>query len=264
MGKQANKTLIGVFVLIAIVLVIAAVLAFGSGRFFKHTTKFVLFFEGSVKGLQVGAPVMFEGVKVGQVTDIALQLDAKDLSVFIPIYIEIDPATIKVINSTLPKGRDEYIQPLIEKGLRAQLQIQSFVTGQLMVYLDFWPEKPIRLVGAEDGAYPEIPTIPTDLQDLTRRLGSLPLKEILDKLNATLDGIERIANSPKLHASMDSLDRLLKNADRILAQYDGLGPQTNKTLEDVSRMSRSLRSLADYLERHPESIIKGKPSAKGE
>ncbi len=264
MGKQANKALIGVFVLVAITLVIAAVLAFGSGRLFKHTTKFVLYFDGSVKGLQVGSPVMFEGVKVGQVTDIVLQLNAKDLSVFIPIYIEIDPATIMVINSTSPKGKGEYIQPLIEKGLKAQLQMQSFVTGQLMVYLDFWPEKKLRLIGPEDGDYPEIPTIPTDLQDFTRKLGSLPLKEILDKLNTTLGGVERIANSPKLQASIDSLDRLLKNADKVVAQYDGLGSQTNKTLEDVSRMSRSLRSLADYLERHPEAIIKGKTPAKGE
>jgi paraquat-inducible protein B len=263
MSKQANKTAIGAFVLTAMILIIIAVVAFGSGRFFKHTSKFVLYFEGSVKGLQVGAPVLFEGVKVGQVTDIALRFNPKDLAVFIPIYIEIDPATIKVVGGAEAKGRTDYIRPLIEKGLKAQLQIQSFVTGQLMISLAFWPEKQMHFVAAEDEHFPEIPTVPTDFQDLAKRLGELPLKEILDKLNNTLAGIEKIANSPKVQASLDSLDRVLKNVDKIIVQYDGLGPQTNKTLEDVSRMSRSLRSLADYLERHPEAILKGK-SSKGE
>jgi paraquat-inducible protein B len=263
MGKQANKTAIGAFVLAAIILVVIAILVFGSGRFFKHTTKFVLFFEGSVKGLQVGAPVMFEGVKVGQVTDILLRFNPKDLSVFIPIYIEIDPATIMVVGGADTKRKTEYIQPLIEKGLKAQLQIQSFVTNQLMISLAFWPDKPIRSVATADEQFPEIPTVPTDFQDLAKKLGELPLKEILDKLNNTLAGIERIANSPKLYASLDSLDHVLKNMDKVVMQYDGLGSQTNKTLEDVSRMSRSLRSLADYLERHPEALIRGKPS-KGE
>jgi len=264
MGKQANKTVIGTFVLIAFMLVVTAILVFGSGRFFKHTRKFVLYFEGSVKGLQVGAPVMFEGVKVGQVTDIILQFNPKDLSVFIPIYIEIDPTTIMVIGGSNSGGKIEYIQPLIEKGLKAQLQMQSFVTGQLMIHLDFWPEKPIKFIAARNKEYSEIPTVPTDLQDLTKKLGELPLKEILDELNGTLAGIEKIANSPKLHASLDSLDHVLKDIDKVVMQYDGLGFQANKTLEDVSRMSHSLRSLADYLERHPEALIKGKTLTNGE
>jgi paraquat-inducible protein B len=167
-----------------------------------------------------------------------------------------------VVGGSDPKRRSEYIQPLIEKGLKAQLQMQSFVTGQLMIYLDFWPEKPIKFVVPTDERYPVIPTVPTDLQDLAKKFGELPLREILDKLNGTLAGIEKIANSPKLQASLDSLDHVLKNIDMVVMQYDGLGSQTNKTLEDVSHMSRSLRSLADYLERHPEAIIKGK--TKGE
>jgi paraquat-inducible protein B len=264
MSKQANKTLVGAFVVTAVILIIGALLVFGSGQIFKRTGKFVLFFEGSVKGLQIGAPVMFEGVKIGEVTDIALQFNEKDLSVFIPIYIEIDPSTIVVVGGSGRTDKAQYIQPLIQKGLKAQLQMQSIVTGQLMVYLDFWPDKPIKLVGSPDEKYKEMPTVPTDLQDLTKRLGELPLKDILVKLDGTLAGIEKLVNSPKLAEDLASLEQLIKNADKVVLQFDGLGTQTNSTLDEISRMSRSLRALAEYLERHPDALIKGKTPAKGE
>jgi paraquat-inducible protein B len=333
MSKQGSKSLIGAFVLGALVLVIAGIVIFGSGRFFTKVNKSVMFFQGSVKGLQIGAPVVFRGVRIGHVTDIVLKVNAKDLTAFIPVYIEIDQQKIVPIevNHTYDQ---QYLQALIKKGLRAQLQLQSFVTGQLVVNLDFYPNTPIRLVGLEK-RYPEIPTIPSGLEQLTKRLEELPLREIADRLNETLAGITGLVNSRDLQASIGSLNQLLKDTDvlvktlnteigplvsqikgtadasrtafaqaektlrfdegvpgqvassiketlsaaqdtlkqthtavknvnAVALQNANVGYEINRTLEQIAELSRSIRVLADYLERHPEALLRGKSPAKGE
>jgi paraquat-inducible protein B len=183
MSKQASKTLIGAFVLGALGLIIAGVVVFGSGKFLRKVEKAVMFFEGSVQGLQVGAPVVFRGVQIGHVTNIVLEVNEKDLTGHIPVYIEIYPHKVVPIGGGSFDQR--YRQALIEKGLRAQLELQSFVTGQLVVNLDFYPNTPIRLVGLEK-EYPEIPTIPSGIEQLKKRIEQLPLKEIADRLNEAL------------------------------------------------------------------------------
>ena len=128
MSKQANTKLIGGFVVGAIGLTVAGILLFGSGKFFSHEKPFVLFFNESVKGLSIGSPVDFKGVKVGEVTDIKIILDKKDLSLGIPVFIKIDPRKIsygasvndmmKVVEEKL-KGREKFVELLIDNGLRA-------------------------------------------------------------------------------------------------------------------------------------------------
>lgn len=332
MSKKASKSLIGIFVLGAIALILAVVVIFGSGRFFKKTYKYVLFFEGSVKGLNVGAPVMFRGVKVGQVTDIVLRFSGKDLTILIPVYIELDPSKAVIVSGDL--GKSSYLKSFIAKGLRAQLQMQSFVTGQLMINLDFYPDKPIRLVDVYK-RYPEIPTIPATLEELTKTVEGLNLDQIVRRLDSVITGIDKIVNSPELGESVKSMNLALKSindlaknidsrvgtvsssiketseaargafvqAEKTLTLKDGvpgdiaesvketlktarftleesqkavaevkrvaeknayLGYDISRTLEEISSLSRSLRSLSDYLDRHPEALIKGKNSSKGD
>ena len=332
MSKQASRTLIGAFVLGAAALVVAAVIIFGSGKFFKKTFRYVLFFEGSVKGLSVGAPVIFHGVNVGRVTDIRLLFNGKDLTILIPVYIEVDPDKARVVNGDLEK--EAYFEVFIDKGLKAQLQMQSFVTGQFLINLDLYPEKPVRIVGIEK-RYPEIPTVSSTLQDLAKTLQELPIKELVQKINHAVDSIDQIAGSPELKESIHSLNQTLKSFDRLAnnvdsrigplssqvsgaadaahsafvqaektlkmeegtpgeiaasiketlaatrvaleetqkavesfkqigAQNANLGHEISKTLGEISALTRSLRSLADYLDRHPESLLKGKPATKGE
>jgi paraquat-inducible protein B len=332
MSKQASKSLIGAFVIGALALVVAGTAIFGSGKLFRKAFKNVMFFEGSVKGLQIGASVVVRGVQIGQVTDIVLDVDVRDLTAFVPVYVEIYQQKI------VPRegGHDydqQFLRALIEKGLRAQLQPQSIITGQLMVDLDFHPNTPIRLVGLEK-RYPEIPTIPSGLEQLTRRLEELPLNEIADRLNETLAGMSKLVNSRDLQASIGSLNRLLNNTDALVKhlrteigplaseirgttgaaraafaqaektlRFDegasgqiassikeslsaanatlketqtavenlnaiavgnaNLGYEIGRTLEQIAEASRSIRFLADYLERHPEALLRGKSPAKG-
>ena len=125
MSKPANKALIGGFVVGAIALIVAGILIFGSGRFLGKTYKFVMYFDGSVKGLNVGSSVVFRGVKIGTVTDILLRYDPADMSIKIPVIIEIEPDRVDVIGGP-PRERDveRTLGELIERGLKARLQMQ--------------------------------------------------------------------------------------------------------------------------------------------
>lgn len=315
MSKSANKTLIGAFVVGAVILAVLAVLLLGSGRFFTKRPVYVMFFEGSVRGLNVGSPVNFRGVKIGSVKDIELRFDPRNSIFLIPVYVELDPTKVTGVRG--PIGGGEQLQELVRKGLRAQLELQSIVTGQLMINVDYFPGKPARYVGMDTG-YPEIPTTSSPLDELLRTAQELPLKELFDRLLKSIEGIERIANSPQIASSIRSLSEGLEKASKILVKIDSeIGPmmanfkgtsdsirtiavkaenvpssiekalvsvqellkETEKTLasvrlvtsensllyyqvtnalDEMARTSRSLRSLTDYLYRHPESVIKGK------
>jgi paraquat-inducible protein B len=335
MSKKASKTLIGAFVLGALVLIVAGLVIFGSGKFLTKNVKYVMFFEGSVKGLQVGAPVVFRGVKIGQVTDIGLVVDPKNLSIHIPVYIEIEPGKFLTPSAKIFKPKPyQYYHALIEKGLKARLDMQSYVTGLLQIGLDFYPDKPIRLLGLVK-KYPEIPTVPTTMEELAKTIQKLPLKEITEKLDRIMGGLDEIVNSPELKGSIASANQLLKDLDAVARDMDArleplatsltktseaargtlvqaektlkmnegvpgeiasdmketlkasrstleeaqktmagfkqiadqnanLGYDMSRTLEQMTALSRSLRSLTDYLERHPEAFIKGKHPSKGE
>lgn len=238
MSKKANKTAIGAFVVGAVALFVIGLLTFGSGLFITGTSKYVLFFDGSIKGLSVGAPVIFRGVKVGTVKDISLVYDQNTGAVLIPVIIEVDSSRVK--GAPHGWGYSDY-RRLIERGLKAKLEIQSFVTGQLMIAFDFYPEKPEKLRGILK-EYPELPTLPTS-PDIFKIVEEIPLKEISENLDKTVVGINKLVNSEDLQESFFEL---------------------KTTLKEVTQAARSLRLLTEYLEQHPEALLKGKVVSKGE
>ena len=193
MSKTANKTVIGAFVIGAVTLLVIAVLIFGSGQFFKNTLCYELFFQGTVQGLDVGSPVVFRGVKIGSVTSIGLEFNTKLLAFDIPVTIEIEPAKAKRLGPP-PKKEGELLNPLIDKGLRGQLQTLSLVTGQLAVALDFFPNQPARFVSIQK-KYPEIPTVPSTFEQLTKTIQELPIKELFAKLDSSITAINALVNS---------------------------------------------------------------------
>jgi len=243
MAKQASKTLIGGFVVGAVALIVAGVLVFGSGQFFQERTKYVLYFRGSLKGLSVGAPVLFQGVQVGSVTDISLETDAEELTHQIPVTIEINPKKFKIVRGKRRSDPYENLPTLIQRGLRAQLQQQSFVTGQLMIELDLYPDTPVRLVGI-DTDYPEIPTIPTPLEMLSKTLRDLPLEELVNRVMSTVKGIEKLVNSPDLMGSISSLNLALEGARKLIenidSQIEPLAASLDKTVKDYGRLARDV------------------------
>lgn len=248
MSKPASKTLIGVFVIGAIALAVMAVIVFGSGRFFVEKMPLVMYFEGSVAGLNIGSPVMFRGVKVGTVKDIVLRFDSSDISFLIPVYVELDPKKFLVIGKVTDE--EELDKVLIQKGLRATLELQSMVTGQLMINLDFHPGKPAKLIGL-DKRFPEIPTIKSGLEKLLESADEIPLKELFNKLLSAIEGVDKAVNSPKFSSSLGLIYDSLNDAKKILTKIDN---EIDPVIENVKVSSHSVREILKKGEDVPGKI----------
>jgi paraquat-inducible protein B len=256
MSKQANKTLVGVFVIGAVALLVGALLTFGSGRLFKRTVQFVAFFDGSVKGLNVGAPVNFRGVKIGEVTEIHIYSDPKTLEVKLPVIMDLYPERIESGTAKSDVSPRMAMNNLIRNGLRAQLQPQSLLTGQLFVQLDYHEDQPVKLVGTEGLGFEkdifEVPTISSfNIQELTRKIDKLPLEEIAYSVRASLDGIEKIINSPEVHRSIkllpETIEAVQTVAERANSRIDRLTVSADETLQDLRKLVNHLNAQVDPL-----------------
>jgi glycyl-tRNA synthetase alpha chain len=197
MSRRADPALIGAFVLGALALAIATILLVAGDDWFRKHSQHTLYFEGAAHGLQVGAPVVFLGVKVGTVKKIQLGLDESSDTFVVPVAIEVEPQVVRTKSGERIDLRDrEALRRLIERGLRARLRMQSILTGQLYVDLDFHPDKPARFV-APDPAISEIPTIRTAVQELTRKLEGFPMDTFLADVAAIGASLNQTLNTPE-------------------------------------------------------------------
>ncbi len=254
MSKQANKTAIGVFVVGALVLAVAAIIVFGSGKFFTKFELWVAYFPGSVKGLRVGAPVMFRGVKIGEVTQIRIYSKQEDTSIEIPVVFKTETESFYYIGPQDKTG-DYSLDELIERGLRARLELQSIVTGQQMINIDFYPNTPLRLMG-KDGIYlgkdiREVPTIKTLQQEIGKTLEEIPLGELAESLRNSLKGIENFVTSDEFTKSLHYFKQVLRDARNLVRHVDGkidpLFADVEQTLKDAQAMLRNVDSQVDPL-----------------
>jgi paraquat-inducible protein B len=255
---------------------------------FTQKIPYTVYFEDSVRGLNPGAPVEFKGMRVGTVKDVQLQIDPAKDRVRIPVTIEIEPERITITGDT-DVAPHKIMEALVQRGLRAQLQSANMLTGQLLVDLDFHPKAPPAKL-LHEGPYPEIPSVPSELEALTasvsgvlNELASLPLGELVQDLRNTVQALDRLASSPKaeqtleavsasaasLQAMLGKLDQqlgpLIRQARGTLAATDDLvGAESpmrydlNATLKELAGAARSIRVFADYLERHPDALLRGR------
>jgi paraquat-inducible protein B len=269
---------------------------------FVRKEYFIVFFDGSVRGLTVGAPVEFRGIKLGSVVNIRAEFNRETMDFRIPVLIDLEPERITAIGERATDAR-AFMKDLIDRGFRAQLQSGSLLTGQLLVALDFHPDTPVNLVGTDD-RYPEIPSIPTQLEQITDKvtgvldeIASLPLAEIFEELRQTVESANRLISSPESQQVLENLNQTLAQADSLMQTLDKeVGPlvtslretsdaahqaivQAEATLagaesltgeksklqydlgnlmDELTSAARSIRLLADYLETHPDALIRGK------
>lgn len=320
MSRHANPTLIGAFVVGAVILAVSAILILSSGELFVKKPRYVLYFKGSVKGLNVGSPVTFRGVNIGTVTNIQLVMGSSASDIRIPVTIEINTASFirsERLSRLMIEGRRTETAGLIKAGLRAQLQLQSLLTGQLFIQLNFYPGTAVELVG--DTKYPEIPTIPTPIEKITSKLENFPVEQVINNITSISEGLNKLVNSPELHQSIQSLKETLETINRLVkspelqasiaslhSALDDLGSlartidsrveplsseihatlnetrlaitQARGTLEstqhlvtdqkllyaldnalaEITSAAHSVRDLTDFLERQPQSILRGK------
>ena len=256
MSKPANKKAIGAFVVVGLALAVGAIVVFGSGKFFTKQDSIVAFFQGSVKGLRIGAPVVFRGVTIGEVTDMMILTDHRDQTYEIPVIMKAERDSFRAIDADNEiKDRKQYVQDLIQNGLRAQLQLQSLVTGQLMVNIDFFPGTPVRIVAdrsivAEKGLT-EIPTIQTPLQKIEHTLEELPIDEVAKNVSKSLAAIEKIMTSGQLADSLENLNQAAANIRRLVEhvdeKVDPLTEEISRTLKGTQDLLRDLSEQAEPL-----------------
>jgi len=237
--------MIGGFVVLAVIIMAASLVVFGSGKFFQKTVKCVMYFDESVKGLSVGAPVLFQGVQIGSVVSMVLQVDPINMKTQIPVIIEYEPEKFQLGEEGQKTPRDprKSIPRLIEKGLRAQLGMQSYITGQLIIELDFYPDKPATLKSIEK-IYIEIPTIPSTSAKLAEALEKLDLEALGKHLELTLAGVDQFINNPDLAVSIRALKDTLQDARKLVTrvdrQVDPLANDVKKTVKEVGKLASNI------------------------
>lgn len=331
MSKRANPLLIGSFVLGAIVLGVSSIIIFGTGGLYKDRPLFIMYFDGSVKGLNIGSEVSLLGVQVGTVKEIGIIHDSATGEVKIPVVAEFHPEN--VTNSHRQgETREENIKHLVEVfGLRAQLRTLSIVTGQLFIEVDYHPGTEFKYYG--DGTMVEIPTIPSTLEQLGKQLQEFDIPDLTNAISSAAVAIAQLADSPELKQAIKNLNQALVSANKLVTdintQIDPIAENTNRALlnldktliatqnlvkdadskldpldndlhnalttleqtltefkqaatnikqfsnenaptiyklntalDELAKATRSVRTLADTLERHPEAIIQGKKNRR--
>ncbi len=331
MSKKSNPTLIGAFVVGAIALVVITIILLGGGKIFSDRSTYVTYFEGSIQGLRVGANVNFRGVRIGQVRRVSVRFDESMLQFDLPVIIELEPGAIRTVTGgKIESSADsELMKTLIDRGLRAQLEMESFVTGQLLIELDFHPET-TAIYRDPESKIQEIPTLPSDIalalenvQEFVAKLKGIPIEEVIGNLTAAIDGIEKLVNSEELISALKGVDQLVNSADtqalsatlrtsiekldttvssvekliqRVDKRVDPLASDFSHSMQDIQAAvneiettfaeirsklkdetihheistalkeftdaTRSFRIFVEYLERHPESFISGKPHSQ--
>ncbi|HVN63523.1 MAG TPA: MlaD family protein [Candidatus Binataceae bacterium] len=250
MGKKVNPAVVGMFVLGALGLMVLSIALFGSGRLFRRAHRYVIFFSGSVNGLRKGAPVKFKGVEIGEVSQIRLRLEEttsaqqiRSTEVRIPVVIELDEEKISKHGGTqIDLDNPMTIPNLIGEGLRAQLGMDSFVTGLLYVSLDIEPGTPVRMYGPPVMGIQEIPSIPTTLEEaqsvatrIIERLDKVDFPKVIANLTDTLNSIQQLASSPKLKETLASLDSTSKDMSATLGTMRQTLGNVNNHVGPVSK-----------------------------
>ncbi len=243
---------------------------------------YLLYFTGSVRGLSIGAPVELKGIKLGQVTGIKMEYNPDTKNVKIPVTIEMqmNRITVNGVPDTSTFIRNHYgelLDELVQQGLRAQLLTGSYVTGQLLVDLDFYPDVPPTEIDRETNP-PIFPTIPTSLEKVSntifsiiKRLEELPLEKMGKQLYQTIDSMTEIMKqtelltknlnvtvTPAVIATLEQTEKTLATVENVLEDESPVKQDLGRVMDELSKTLRSIRLLADYLEQNPDALIYGK------
>ncbi len=253
MSRQANPVTIGAFVVGAIILAVSAILLLAGDKWFRQdTSRYVMYFHGSVNGLNVGSPVMFRGVNIGTVVDIQLVVGRTETDVDIPVIIEVDGARFIHTHPESPNAEtEENMDELIELGLRAQLHLQSMLTGQLFIQLNFQPGTPINLIGGGlyKTKYDEIPTLPTPIERLGQSLQDFPVDRVLKNVASITEGMDRLVNSPQLTESLSALNEALKELKTLITKINTeaspLASNANSMVNDARAVLANINTTVD-------------------
>ncbi len=254
MGRKTNPALLGAFVVGAVALAVAGLVVFGGGRFFQPTQVWRANFDESVRGLNVGSAVTFRGVRVGTVREVRVLIDPRAGRLQTPVIFAIDARRLATADGQrLDFSADPTLaQRLYAQGLRAQLEVQSYVTGQLSINLDFHPDTPLTLPPDTSTGYPEMPTIPSKAAALGRSLEEINLPELVQEVRNTVKAFERVVASPDLEKVLTSAASTFEGAGELVATTNrrlaSLGPGLEKASQNLDETLGEVRALVRGLD----------------
>jgi paraquat-inducible protein B len=277
MTKRVSPTVIGAFVVASFAILIVALIVVGSGRMFRTPSRFICMFQGNLNGLKIGAPVKVRGVQIGTVSEIRLRLapsvgrlrpGLKGLR--LPVIIELDKSQLLAKGATGEALGQSGFENFLEQGMRAQLNVESLLTGLLYVDLDLHPNTPMNLALEPGGPYREIPTIPTDFAQIQERVTKaldkfekIDFQALVVSITDAANSVKALTGSPELKATLESLKETVANLNHAINSARGIlnnanskiGPlvadlqnnsdEANKTMKDTRAALVSLQQTLD-------------------
>lgn len=267
MKKRVSSTLIGAFVVGAVALAVGAIVLLGSMAWFSTIYRFVLYFDDSVDGLVVGAPVKFKGVQVGQVEQIKLSATGVTNAPRIAVIIGLDESRIESLGGSTSSFTSEEIREAIDRGLRAKLASQSLLTGLLYVSLNYEPDAPPpQPHGKTD--YPEIPTVPSRVeqvaqtaQEIFKKLQALDWQGLFDSISGTMRGLQELVEDRETQQVTKQLNETMQSVQALSSRLDG---KIDPLAADLRELAASARTALASLDAtmldvrgmlHPESPL---------
>ena len=254
MSKKANPTVIGLFFAFGLVLSLVGLLIFSSRSLFHPQHKTIVYFDASLKGLNPGAPVKFRGVTVGSVVDVLIRHNQANTDFSMPVIITIDKKLAQTKSDELLRiGDQANLNQVIRQGLRARLDSESLVTGVLYVALDIVPDAQPPIFHQSKPEYQEIPTLPSDMQQLMTGLAHLNLQTLSEKLGGILTRIDSILGQLDVPAINAGLTNLLGSANQVVSTPDltnsfaALGKALDQTRGLLARVDNRVDPLADSI-----------------
>ena len=218
--------------------------------------KYLLSFDGSVRGLTPGAEVEFRGIDLGVVKSVDVEFDPETKEFHIPVLVEMEPERMgKQATDMTEEENRKIMDELVARGLRAQLKTGSILTGKLYIDLDFFPDAEKEEIRMANG-YPVMPTVPTSIEEITKDVNAIlgkvkafPFEQIGENVNRT---------TANLNKTILQAEEALKSIDNMFAEDSVVSTPLLQSMRELAETARSLRILADYLERHPEALLRGK------
>ncbi len=240
MKRRANPTLIGAFLVAGLGALVLLLMTVGGQDLLQRRERAVMYFSGSIYGLQLGAPVVFRGVQVGTVDSIDVRWDEGQANYVIPVVAELDAKLLRRLGAGTPgqtgaAADDHVLAPLLQRGLRAQLGMQSLVTGQLYVDLDLRPGLPVLAQGTRSGI-PEIPTQDAPIQNLKNQLDGLDLRRLVQDVTDTARSVRELAAGPEIRASVRNAAQAAADISRLAVQIEKrVGPLSDGAARTLAR-----------------------------
>jgi len=263
MSKKSNPTVIGAFVVGAVLLLAVGAILFGGAELLAKRTIFVAYFTEDTQGLRVGSNVMMNGVHIGFVSSMALLIDRDNYESETEVTMEILPESWVLTQDGVPIGDAQnskvpYDEIINKGGLRATLQSESFVTGQLLVEMRFRPDTEPILRGGDHAPYPEIPTIRSDIQEALANIKNwmtdfgrkVDPEELADRLNGILRGLDELVNSQDLRDSLAGLNAIINKEDtqELTATLQAALEDFSSAANDAGSLIRNADTKLDELE----------------